>query len=245
MNERHKTLIGEKINRLTILDIFKPDNRKYYKVKCKCDCGKYVISYLNKVEKGEVKSCGCFKKDMCCELGKRTKKNNKIEILGDIIRIYFTDGDYTEIDAEDYPKVSMYLWEKNKTGYAVSRIYSTKPNKRILLHRIISENNDNKLVTHHIDHNILNNKKSNLVKVTKSENIVDSSRKLSKSGYRNIKKAIYRCKNGNILTYYEVSISRKEKRIYIGNFKDLKTAIYERDKYCKENNIFINRKGEN
>ena len=244
MNERHKTLIGKKFNRLTILDIFKPDNTKYYKVKCKCDCGNEKISYLSKVEKGEVKSCGCFRKDMCRNFSKQARKYNKIEVIGEVTRIYINGGDYTEIDTEDYPKVSQYWWRKNRTGYICSRVYSSKGSKTIFMHRLILNNVSNNLITHHIDHNILNNRKSNLKNVTASENISDSSRKLSKSGYRNIKKAIYKSKNGNVLTYYEVFMSRKGKRIYIGNFKDLDKAIESRDSYCKENNIFINKKGE-
>lgn len=52
--------IGDKFNRLTILEIFQ-DNKKVWKVKVLCDCGNINISKRHSVIIGTSKSCGCFR----------------------------------------------------------------------------------------------------------------------------------------------------------------------------------------
>jgi hypothetical protein len=62
-----KSLIGRKIGRLTILDIFyEPANkigRYRYKETCKyiCDCGTKQTAPLSNIINGHTKSCGCLK----------------------------------------------------------------------------------------------------------------------------------------------------------------------------------------
>ena len=52
-----KEVIGKKKNKLTVISIFRKDNKIY--CHCKCDCGKYTdISYGNFIS-GHTKSCGC------------------------------------------------------------------------------------------------------------------------------------------------------------------------------------------
>lgn len=73
---------------------------------------------------------------------------------------------YSEIDEEDFERVSKYKWNKNKnssqhTEYAKSNTGGHK----IHLHRFImgiGDYKDDKRIINHIDGNGLNNKKSNL-----------------------------------------------------------------------------------
>ena len=64
-----KKYIGKKFNRLTVIerdDDYKIINniKSYYPYyKCKCDCGNYVTVRSNTLAAGEVKSCGCLKKE--------------------------------------------------------------------------------------------------------------------------------------------------------------------------------------
>lgn len=53
-------LIGQKFNKLTVIEFVEKDAqyRKYYK--CKCDCGNETIVRLDKLRSGHTKSCGCL-----------------------------------------------------------------------------------------------------------------------------------------------------------------------------------------
>lgn len=62
--------IGDKYNRLTILDMYKEKSKTVFK--CKCDCGKIVdnIQPFSLIS-GNTKSCGCYNKEL------RMKRNLK------------------------------------------------------------------------------------------------------------------------------------------------------------------------
>lgn len=61
-DEYSKSKIGEKHNRLSIVDIVK--NKPYgYKMVCKCDCGGVTEQLYADIKKGKVKSCGCYGKE--------------------------------------------------------------------------------------------------------------------------------------------------------------------------------------
>lgn len=57
----HKSLIGRKFGRLTILDIWKSTSKGYYMCRCRCDCGNVRENRLTYVKNGVIKSCGCIK----------------------------------------------------------------------------------------------------------------------------------------------------------------------------------------
>lgn len=68
-----KVGIGDTFNRLTIIG----NGKKVPKVKkfiCKCTCGNIVEVESGNLRKGNIKSCGCLKKENIC--------NNRIELLG-------------------------------------------------------------------------------------------------------------------------------------------------------------------
>jgi len=51
-------MIGETFNYLTIIDIIKYNNKKYFI--CKCVCGKTAKVRCDHLKSGNIKSCGCF-----------------------------------------------------------------------------------------------------------------------------------------------------------------------------------------
>lgn len=75
-------LIGQKYNRLTIIDVVNLNNR--WKVKCLCECGAIKILERSSVVNGQQKSCGCLK-----------KKYNYQEYIG------FTSGKLTIVSIDD------------------------------------------------------------------------------------------------------------------------------------------------
>ena len=65
--------IGEKFNKLTIIDLYRKDkrSRKYYL--CKCDCGNTKIIRGTQLTIGKTKSCGCLNLELA---SKRMKGEN-------------------------------------------------------------------------------------------------------------------------------------------------------------------------
>ena len=70
--EKHKHLIGSKINKWTILDIIPPDE-KHERVfaLCQCECGTIKETRLSYIIDGRSKDCGCGRKETLKEI--RTK----------------------------------------------------------------------------------------------------------------------------------------------------------------------------
>ncbi|MDF2651392.1 MAG: Pathosis-related transcriptional factor and protein [Paenibacillus sp.] len=99
---------------------------------------------------------------------------NNIEILGKttVVFIKLKNGLVLEtlIDTEDYEKISQYTWS---SGYSIdcdcyyARTYIKR--KQVYLHRLITNPPDG-LYVDHINHNTLDNRKSNLRTATNSQN---------------------------------------------------------------------------
>lgn len=74
------------------------------------------------------------------------------------------------IDDEDYEKVKGHKWHINSSGYAVWRGVRDGKKVTIRMHRLIN-NTPKGMVTDHINHDTLDNRKSNLRSCTQSENM--------------------------------------------------------------------------
>jgi hypothetical protein len=107
--------------------------------------------------------------------------------------IQLTQGKVALVDDEDFEYLNQFKWYANewKRGklYAVRNV---RKNKKYIgyesMHRLLTKNNDKKLVTDHINGNTLDNRKSNLRICTISEN--SKNRKISinnKSGFKGVK----------------------------------------------------------
>lgn len=55
--------IGEKFNKLTVVEFFRLDGKGRMKVRCACECGGSTESDWGNVKSGRKKSCGCIAKD--------------------------------------------------------------------------------------------------------------------------------------------------------------------------------------
>lgn len=103
---------------------------------------------------------------------------NKYEIRGDVTEVLIQKKGMQYvflIDTEDVPLVSQFgtTWSVNSIDpryiYAITRYYSNSVRKHVLMHRVIVQCPDGMYVDH-INHNTLDNRKSNLRIVTKREN---------------------------------------------------------------------------
>lgn len=95
-----------------------------------------------------------------------TLDKNEITIAGNTAYIKLYDNDNNpiataHIDVEDVPKVHYTKWRLSKNGYVASNSkYGLNISK--LLHKVILNTND---AVDHIDHDPLNNRKSNLIRI--------------------------------------------------------------------------------
>ena len=65
-------IIGQKNNRLTICDRAPNTKSKKARVICLCDCGQYTVINHQDFKNGQVKSCGCYAKEVHAEIGRKT-----------------------------------------------------------------------------------------------------------------------------------------------------------------------------
>ena len=143
----------------------------------------------------------------------RTKNDpNEIRIEKDVAYISLCDANSNKIgeaiiDAEDVNKVKDIKWYKSRCY-----VKGTKDGKNITLHRFLL-NCEDEYDVDHINHNTLDNRKSNLRKVTESQNMWNRKCK----GYRYHKGK------------YEVYISRDEIKYNLGRY-----TLEEEAKYARE-----------
>ena len=140
--------------------------------------------------------------------------------------ILLTLGMKTLVDDEDYEKLNQWKWypliDSSTGNYYVARKivlnngkYSTQR-----MHREIMKT-PNGLQCDHINHNTLDNRKSNLRNVTNSQNQMNKSRKSgNKSGYKGVNKHYGE---------WTASLSKNNKRVYQKDFDTPEDAAHAYD----------------
>jgi hypothetical protein len=146
-------------------------------------------------------------------------------------KIELTQGKFAIVDAEDFDRVNQFKWCYNKNGkyhgYAQRGQYigmkdGKRIQKHIIMHRFIMGVEDSKVHVDHINHDTLDNRKSNLRLCTNSENMMNMiARKGGSSKYKGV------CKiRGNGVRPFKSGIVLNQKRIYLGYFAtELEAAI--------------------
>ncbi|MBW8039596.1 MAG: hypothetical protein FVQ85_06310 [Planctomycetes bacterium] len=140
--------------------------------------------------------------------------------------IPLTQGRFAVVDADDYERLIKHKWscQKSKNNCYASRAYGYT---RISMHRVIMKAPKG-LQVDHIDGNGLNNRKSNLRLCTHAENVHNSRpmRNVS-SKYKGV------CWHKDKKKWC-VSITKSDRRSYLGHFDDEIVAAREYDKKAKE-----------
>lgn len=200
-------------------------------IKCKCSCGNEKYINLKNYKSGHATSCGCLRR-------RRRYPNSTITLNQDgtaKVQLYGVYSQhYCVVDATDIPIIKEFRWYGMKRGevfYAYSKISSHK----ILMHRLVIHANNNQIVDH-IDHNGLNNRRTNLRICSQQENTFNSrssknssSRFVGVSYIKQDKKWIsYLKKDGKIVhrqrhaTELEAAQARDEAaKIFFGKFAHL------------------------
>lgn len=138
-------------------------------------------------------------------------------------------------DDEDFVLIDQYKWYIDQDGYVVGyrKDLPTTHKKWVKLHRLIlGIINDSKIQVDHIHHNLLDNRKSEIRKCTKSENARNiTSRGTSKYLGVHIGRTITRRKGGKVYIYYRpmASIRINGKKKKLGNFKTEEAAAIAYD----------------
>ena len=136
-------------------------------------------------------------------------------------KIELTQGKFAMVDAEDFDRVNEFKWQYLKvgTGYARRKQHiGYKDGKRIQkiisMHRFIIGVEDSKVHVDHINHDTLDNRKSNLRLCTNAENI--RNQKIKKSGSSKYK-GVYKYRD-NTVKPFKAKIQFNYKTIHLGYF---------------------------
>ena len=104
--------------------------------------------------------------------------------------IELTKGKFALIDAEDFPLVSQHTWHavrRRNTFYAITDVRKEGKRTDLRMHRLILGLTDPEICTDHINHNGLDNRRTNLRICTNAENqhnaILHTG---NKSGYKGV-----------------------------------------------------------
>lgn len=119
------------------------------------------------------------------------------------------------VDDSDFSMVAGHTWSLHTKGYA----YRFSRGKAILMHRLILGIVDRAdLVSDHINHNRLDNRRSNLRSCNRSEN-QRNVRPRGKSKYLGVTIRDYHRKDGNVTRRAMAMIKTHERIIYLGCFR--------------------------
>lgn len=159
-------------------------------------------------------------------------KTNHIEILKDHAEIFLIDKNNeicakALIDLDDVDKVKNIKWHRSDLQRSTYYCLSNDPEwKRI--HRLIMGVTDKNIVVDHINHNGLDNRKSNLRICTSGQNTCNClTSKNNKSGH----KGVYWSKERKKWCA-QISINNKTKGL--GRYDTIEEAIEAREKAAKE-----------
>ena len=140
-------------------------------------------------------------------------------------KIPLTQGKFALVDADDYYQLSKFNWFTDscaRTSYAARK----QNQSNVMMHRMIMGAPDH-LVVDHIDHNGLNNCKTNLRLCTPAQNTRNTTSRKGASKY----KGLYRARGGKI---WVAKIQFNGKKVHIGQFENEIDAAKAYDKKASQ-----------
>lgn len=159
----------------------------------------------------------------------RCTKNNYL-FDGDVCTGTDSKGRTFIFDSCCYDKIKDYNWYINYNGYVASHYYMSNGKRTALyMHRLLldMDEHDTKHHIDHINHNMSDNRLSNLRVCTIQEN--GMNRKTSKNNKLGVK-GVYQIKSGK----YKAQIKFNQKTIRIGEYNTVKEAADAYDKKALE-----------
>ena len=228
-------LTGKTFGRLKVLkraeDKINPNGKHIIMWLCQCQCvdRKLITVSTDRLKSGVTKSCGCLRKEIASRL---SKKYNKYDLDGEYGVGYTSNtNEKFYFDLEDYDKIKNYCWHKNASGYIVYiKNNGHAYEKNIRLSRLIMDPPNN-LVVDHINHDLLDNRKSNLRIATVSQNGMNSTPRNNCSSEFT---GVWKDSNNK----WCASLTLNQKSIWLGRFNTEEDAVFARrnaeNKYFNE-----------
>lgn len=137
---------------------------------------------------------------------------------------------FMTIDDRDFELLNKYRWYRDSYGYAVATLPVSEQvkgkSKRIKAHRLIMGSPVSKSIDH-INHNLLDNRRSNLRVVTQQQNLLNKLKTRGSSVYKGVS-WFERDKN------WLAKITLNYKQIYLGYFDNELEAAQAYDLKAKE-----------
>jgi hypothetical protein len=199
MQLEQNELLNVKINKLTCLSKIIKNGRLYYL--CACDCGNEKVIRADCLLNNHTTSCG-----NCPNLYDLTNEYG----IG-----YTSKNEPFYFDLEDYDKIKDFKWHISKEGYVRTQVN----HERIYLHRLVMDAKKDDYIDH-INHNTVNNIKSNLRKCTQQENM--RNRNVSKSSKSNVLGVYWAEERQKWLVQIQLS---ENKKISLGRYKNFDEAV--------------------
>lgn len=227
---KFKDLSGERFGRLVVLKRVSPKGVRHIKYLCKCDCGNETIVSGDGLKYGDIKSCGCLRKEVTSALSKSMARKITYTIYEDYIVGDDGCGHTFMVDVADYDIIKKQQWTYSKGYWSTSVRFGDKW-AQVMMHHFIMPRIDGYVIDH-IDRNGSNNRRRNLRYATVSQNGMNSKvRTKNSSGIT----GVWLDKRYNI---WCASLMLNGKSIWLGEYKNKDEAIEARlqaeAKYFKE-----------
>jgi len=101
-------------------------------------------------------------------------------------RIPLTQGRFALVDAEDFETVEPMSWHYTAQGYAGTNTGGRKHHRSVLMHRFLLDIHDRFVYADHINHDTLDNRRSNLRVVTPGESMRNTRSARGTSAYKGV-----------------------------------------------------------
>lgn len=159
---------------------------------------------------------------------------NTYKDCGDYYEGYCFNGECFLIDKDDYELIKPHVWHVDKNGYVIAKIGS----EIFKQHRLIlGLGKTDPREVDHIHHNQLDNRKTNLRIVNRSQNCIN--KRLASNNVSGVK-GVYKSSDGKT---WIAQISLNRQKIYLGSFQNIEAATqtrkeaeikYHRQYICEE-----------
>ena len=154
-------------------------------------------------------------------------------LLPTIELVNLTKGRFAIIDIEDSERVNQYKWsvnDKQKNHYAIATKVINKERHTKRMHRVVMGVTDPNVIVDHINHNGLDNRKSNLRICTFSQNMKNTTPRVGgNSKYLGVS-----FKKQRTFKMYVAQIQCDKKKYHIGYYETEKEAALAYNKRALE-----------
>lgn len=221
---RMKDERGQVYGRLRVVEFAGKTKHGAAQWRCLCECGVEIVAIGNNLRRRLTQSCGCLARERAAEAAPRVsrefawkrRKQNEIEIDGDVARVHLPDGSVALVDAADVPLIEGYRWVGRCGNGEYVRSSERSDSKPVYLHRLImGVQDDSSRQVDHVHGDTLDNRRGKLQITSQSANVQKSARRPPKSGYRGVVK-----RDGR----YQAMINVRGERSYLGRFDTAEEA---------------------